>query len=614
MISNATIGRLQYRINAFKPREGMISVLMTRLLLSLLFVCWISCFHALSYAQGPENTVVVVNADSTDSLAIANRYIHLRSIPASNVIYLSGITHIEKYGDETGLSAHFEKQIARPVMAAIKERGLEKQISCITYSAGFPTRYNAKAQTVKFLDSRELKQNKIWHAPWASITSLTYFFDDAFSLEPKHFLDANANRYASQPNHLPKHTSSSRNFQAGDRWTNKGLPNGTSADGQRYFLSTVLAVVGDKERSSLDSALAQIDRSCSADGTHPEATVYFARHGNVRSRTRTAQFDAAAAELRSLGHEVIIDKTAMVANHKAVIGATLGSSVVNLKKSGSEFCPGAICDNLTSYGGFWDKPSQTQLNEYLDAGAAGASGTVCEPYAIANKFPTASLHVHYARGCTLAESFYQTVKWPFQLLIVGDPLCCPYGKFPQFKIKGIHDGDTVSADFVLQVETLPESPQVSHFHLFSDDVFLNRIQDASQIEIATDAMTDGYHELRIVGVSDSPIANQHSEKVGFVLQRKGASVKLKISTTQIKLGQAFRATAVSSLGNKIHIQQNRRTVATVESHKEFMIQSSLLGLGTTKLQAVAVRPNGQTVKSKPVTISLVSHGGVEEQE
>ena len=259
-------------------------------------------------AQGPENTVVVVNADSSDSLAIANRYVHLRDIPASNVVYLSGITHIEKYGDETGVSAHFDKQIARPVMAAIKERGLDKQITCITYSAGFPTRYNAKAQTTKFLESRGIKENRVWHAPWASITSLTYFYDDAFSPKPKYFLDTNANRYAALPNSSPKYTSSSRNFKAGDYWTSKGLPNGTSADGHRYFLSTVLAVVGDKKRSSLDSALAQIDRSYSADGTHPKAAVYFAKHSNVRSRVRTSQFDAAAAELRSLGHEAIIDK------------------------------------------------------------------------------------------------------------------------------------------------------------------------------------------------------------------------------------------------------------------------------------------------------------------
>ena len=72
-----------------------------------------------------------------------------------------------------------------------------------------------------------------------------------------------------------------RNFLPGDYWASNGYPNGTADQGQRYFLSTVLAVVGDEGRSTLNSALQQIDRSCSADGTNPEASVYFANNNDV---------------------------------------------------------------------------------------------------------------------------------------------------------------------------------------------------------------------------------------------------------------------------------------------------------------------------------------------
>ena len=38
-----------------------------------------------------------------------------------------------------------------------------------------------------------------------------------------------------------------------------------------------------------------------------------------------------------------------------------------------------------------------------------------------------NLFAYYAAGMSLAESFYLAVESPYQLLIVGDPLCRPYG-------------------------------------------------------------------------------------------------------------------------------------------------------------------------------------------
>ena len=82
-------------------------------------------------------------------------------------------------------------------------------------------------------------------------------------------------------------------------------------------------------------------------------------------------------------------------------------------------------------------------------GAAGASGTVVEPFAVAQKFPTARIFSHYVRGCNLAEAFYQSVSGPFQLLIVGDPLCQPWARFPRFTVGGLSSGDTVEANLDL---------------------------------------------------------------------------------------------------------------------------------------------------------------------
>ena len=62
------------------------------------------------------------------------------------------------------------------------------------------------------------------------------------------------------------------------------------------------------------------------------------------------------------------------------------------------------------------------MTDWISAGAAGTSGTVTEPYAMQQKFPMPFIHVHYAKGCSLAEAFYQSLMGPYQLLVLGDPL------------------------------------------------------------------------------------------------------------------------------------------------------------------------------------------------
>ena len=82
---------------------------------------------------GPENVAVVVNEDSWASRAVANEYVRLRNIPPSNVIYLKDLVAIDYMDVED-----FRRTILSPVLDAIRKRGLEDQIDCITYSADFP--------------------------------------------------------------------------------------------------------------------------------------------------------------------------------------------------------------------------------------------------------------------------------------------------------------------------------------------------------------------------------------------------------------------------------------------------------------------------------------------
>ena len=138
-----------------------------------------------------------------------------------------------------------------------------------------------------------------------------------------------------------------------------------------------------------------------------------------------------------------------------VQGAMLGVADFNWKASHSTILPGAICEHFTSFGGdMHASAGQTPLSELLRYGAAAASGTVTEPYAIPHKFPSPMMQVHYARGCTVAESFYQSVLCPYQLLIVGDPLCRPWANIPEITVAGVTAGETVHGE----IKVKPHGP------------------------------------------------------------------------------------------------------------------------------------------------------------
>ncbi len=168
-----------------------------------------------------------------------------------------------------------------------------------------------------------------------------------------------------------------------------------------------------------------LQRSATADGTFPTGTVYFmddTRNVEIRTMTHKPGFHLAVELLRRLGVKAEIAPGVLPQNRPDVQGLMTGYADFNWPPSGSTIRPGAICDNFTSFGAVFDpNAGQTPLSVFLQYGAAGTSGTVAEPYAYQNKFPYPMVQVHYARGCSMVEAFYQAVYSPFQLLVVGDP-------------------------------------------------------------------------------------------------------------------------------------------------------------------------------------------------
>ncbi len=93
------------------------------------------------------------------------------------------------------------------------------------------------------------------------------------------------------------------------------------------------------------------------------------------------------------------------------------------------FVPGAIADHLTSSGGdLTDRGSgQTSALRWLEAGATGSYGTVVEPCAFAQKFPSPVVAIgRYLQGETLIEAYWKSVLMPGQGIFIGEPLAAPF--------------------------------------------------------------------------------------------------------------------------------------------------------------------------------------------
>ena len=147
----------------------------------------------------------------------------------------------------------------------------------------------------------------------------------------------------------------------------------------------------------------------------------------ARTGPRAWAFPAAAQALQKAGVTAKVLDGDLPPKGADVVGATLGVARFDWDASGATMLPGAWCDHLTSFGGyFYQISDQTPLTAFLKAGASGSGGAVEEPLNLAYKFPSAFVHLHRVRGLSLVEAVYRSLSSPYQYLVVGDPLSRPW--------------------------------------------------------------------------------------------------------------------------------------------------------------------------------------------
>jgi uncharacterized protein (TIGR03790 family) len=558
---------------------------------------WLGLVTSVMAGGGPENVFLVVNSRSDSSKAVANHYIRLRNLPPQNVLYLDWPGSLRGTRGTT-----FRGRILMPALEAIESRKLNAQIDYLIYSTDFPSRVDL----TNLFAAETLEKG---YDGISSLTGATFLAPFVVAKNPA-VTALNTNWYAPPPadQNLDACTQltgvTSRGFRAVYLWDQKANRTNDPKTGQRYLLSTMLGVTYGRGNTE-GEIVSYLTRAAAADGKRPAGTIYFMANNNRRSTPRHACFEGVAAEINKLGIRTKVLQGTIPQGAPDIMGLMAGVARFDWPASGNTILPGAICDHLTSYGGdMAPNAYQTPLSEFLRFGAAGASGTVREPRNIQAKFPLPSLHLHYARGCSLAESFYQSVRGPFQLLIVGDPLCQPWAKFPTMTVNGVNPNQVVRGSLTVSAAAATGGQPIRMVDLFVDGKLTARTAPGKTLTLDTTKLPDGYHELRFVGTAATAVETQGRAIVPVVVNNRDAKVELSVATgKESAISGTVRLSVRQTGAMGIAIRQNSREVGRVKGEAgDVEIPAATLGRGPVILQAFSEGESAAVSAPANVTI------------
>ena len=172
---------------------------------------------------------------------------------------------------------------------------------------------------------------------------------------------------------------------------------------------------------------ALIDRGVQSDNGVFRAKAYYLKTSDETRNSRSSFFPPTGLNIPGSGLAVEnIRSDILLGARDIMIYQTGLANVEGLDSLG--FMPGALADNLTSFGGDLNgKKGQMSALRWLDAGATASYGTVSEPCNYWQKFPNPSVLLKwYVSGATAIEAYWKSVAWPSQGLFIGEPLAAPY--------------------------------------------------------------------------------------------------------------------------------------------------------------------------------------------
>jgi uncharacterized protein (TIGR03790 family) len=383
--------------------------------------------HRLIAGGSGLNALVVVDPNSSDSLALGNYYCERRHVPPQNVVRLEGWHG----GNTTWTRGQLQGALLGPMLTQIANRGLGGQIDFVVLSMDIP-------YVVTEIESLNSTTSVLFYGFKSDTGPVTVPL--SCSLPPFSF-----NSYAFSEAIFRDHRPDT---------------------GPTYSFLTMMITA-----SNLATAKYTVDQGVASDGTSPSAPIFLVESSGYGS-VRHVLFDDATFDAGVQGTVNLIPTSQ---ESTGGLGKLLGyqTGLTRLTIPTDTFVPGAMADTLTSFGGQIFEPNdQTTLLSFLSAGATGSYGTVVEPCALTQKFPSPRNYFFQARGFSLAESYYQSLANPYQGLLVGEPLAAPFARLGSGSWKGLPAGARLAGVTNLTAQFAAADPgrPVQQLDLFIDGI------------------------------------------------------------------------------------------------------------------------------------------------
>ncbi len=330
------------------------------------------------------NVIVVVNQNSSNSVQLGNDYCEQRGVPPQNLFRMTDWTG----GAINWQQGDFESYLLNPLLAMLSSRGLTNQAGIVLLSMDIPYRV-----------INDDSQN-------GTTSALFYGFKTNTAPPPGMGLPDSCS--------LPVDSTNSYAYSELPFALAEPATAATNA-----FLAVMLT------DTNLAQAEATLARGVASDSSFPPETVWLEKTSDTARNVRFILFDNAIQECRARNNNAVrrtnSDSTALT----DALG--LDTGLTDFSLPADAFLPGAVADNLTSFGGYiLENSGQTPLLAFLEAGACGSYGTVVEPCNYTYKFPDPMVYFYRNRGFCLAEAYYQSLPNPYEGLMVGEPLSAPF--------------------------------------------------------------------------------------------------------------------------------------------------------------------------------------------
>lgn len=465
---------------------------------------------------GPENVLVVVNDESSESLEVAQCYVHARDIPRHHVLHLR---FQPRQWKRLASFEEYETLLEKPVRAWLKA--------------------HPKAHITTILLCRDV--------PLVAPLKLP-----ADGKKPRDFHKGTAHLLATMDVTSPvvRDAAQTHVGNLGKWGFSPYYAKAVSIDPRRPIKpGWPLYVVGTLNAFTVADVRKMVANAITAETKSPRAgTVYLGKsrkgdpRGGYNPNFPRMQQVLQQAKFKCEIVEWSKDKRLLTDKHDVLFYMFGQAGWDKTFPAANTYLPGAVVDNLTSVAltpnSFNPKAGgQTSMCHFLAAGASAVHGCVREPYTVA--FDPRHTHIfRYLDGYNVAESFYLSHRlMPWMNLVAGDPLMQPLAQRPT--LTHTRDG----AVLTVKAEATRQGASVAELRLYVNGALRDTATGATATFDLAGVDTRIDHVV-VVAIDDAPQRTQGRLLVGPPPSTGDASkiafAGLKNGKLRFDLGQRTR--------------------------------------------------------------------------